>query len=148
MARKQVVFLCLVAVGVVVSLFNDCDVKVKQKITIQTCTLAPENEAKVDGSCPMEDFVVPIQVCKDVTTTICNQAIVRRGITIYPNGTHCLSIPAHIQHCVTSYEKHSFDGVASRRRGVEEGNTCVVERATCEDVEVEVPKEVECNHVF
>ena len=146
MARKQVVILCLVAVGVVASLLNDCDVKVKQDITIQTCTLAPKNEAKVDGNCPMGDFVIPSQVCKDVTNTICNQAIVRRGITIYPNGTHCLSFDT--QHCETSYEKHSFDGVAFRRRGVEEGNTCVVERATCESVEVEVPKEVECNHVF
>ena len=148
MARKQVVFLCLVAVGVVVSLFNDCDVKVKQKITIQNCTVAPENEAKVDGSCPIEDFVVPIQVCKDVTTIICNQAIVRRGITIYPNGTHCLSIPAHTQHCVTSYEKHSFDGVEVRRQADGDEDTCEIEKATCVDDGVVAPQNVECNYVF
>ena len=145
MARKQVVFLCLVTVGLVASLFNGCDVEVKQTITVQTCTLAPETVDKVDGYCPMRDFVIRVPVCKDVTTTICNQDIVR-GITIYPNGTHCMSFDT--QHCETSYEKHSFDGVASRRRGVEDEDTCVIERATCVDEQVEVPKEVKCNHVF
>ena len=145
MARKQVVFSCLVTVGVVASLFNGCDVEVKQNITIQICTLAPENVEKVDGYCPMRDFVIRIPVCKDVTTTICNQDIVR-GITIYPNGTRCMSFDT--QHCVASYENHSFDGVAFRRRGVEDGDTCVNERATYVNDDVEAPKEVKCSHVF
>ena len=140
MARKQVVFLCLVTVGLVASLYDDCDVVAEQNIAIQTCTTANQTVSKVNGYCPMSDIVIEVPVCEDVEIKVCPQ-VVERDLE-----AHCTSFTT--QHCVKSYEKHSFDGVASRRRGVEEGNTCVVERATCEDVEVEVPKEVECNHVF
>ena len=139
MSRKQVVFLLLVTVGLVVSRFDDCDVEANQTIAIQTCTLAPQNVSKINGHCPMRDYVIAIPVCKDVKITGCLQIL---PIT----EAHCMTFDT--QHCVTSYEKHSYDGVETRRRDVDDEDTCEIEKATCDDGNVTAPQQVTCHYIF
>ena len=134
MAKKQVVFLCLVTVGLVASNFNGCDVVANQTIAFQNCTLGPQEVPKVNGYCPMSDYVIPIPVCEDVHVKFCHQVVAR------DLEENCMTHTT--QHCVTSYEKHSF-AVEVRRREVE-GN-CTIEKATCSDNSVVAPQNVTCN---
>ena len=134
MSRKQVVFLLLVTVGLVVSRFDDCDVEANQTIAIQTCTLAPQNVPKVNGYCPTSDYVLPIAVCEDVDIKVCHEVATR------DLETNCITFST--PHCVTSYEKHS-GGVEVRRRSVD--GSCEVKKATCVDGGVVAPKNVTCN---
>ena len=135
MAKKQVVFLCLVTVGLVASNFNGCDVVANQTIAFQNCTLEPHEVPKVDGYCPMSDYVIPIPVCDDVHVKFCHQVVTR------DLEENCMTHT--IQHCVTSYEKHSVAGVEVRRRSA--NDKCKIEKATCNDNSVVVPQNVTYN---
>ena len=136
MARKQVVFLYLVTVGLVASLYDDCDVVAEQNIAIQTCTTANQTVSKVNGYCPMSDIVIEVPVCEDVEIKVCPQ-VVERDLE-----AHCTSFTT--QHCVKSYEKHSFD-VEVRRRAVDDEDTCTIKKATCNGGGVVAPQNVICN---
>ena len=135
MARKQVVFLCLVTVGLVASDFNGCDVVANQTIAFQNCTLGTEEVDKVNGYCPMGDHVIPVPVCEDVHIKYCHHVVAR------DLEEDCMTHTS--QHCVTIYEKHSFGGVEVRRRAT--GDKCEIEKATCNDNSVVVPQNVTCN---
>ena len=135
MAKKQVVFLCLVSVGLVASIFDNCDWVANQTIPIQTCTTANKNVSKVDGYCPMSDHVIEIAVCEDVEVKVCHQ-VVERDLE-----GNCITFPA--QHCVNSYEKHSVPIVEVRRRAADD--TCEIQKATCVDGGIVAPQNVTCN---
>ena len=135
MGRKQIVFLFLVTVGLVASDFDGCDVVANQTIAIKTCTFATQNVSKVNDYCPMSDYVTEIAVCEDVEVKVCHHVVEREL------EGNCMTFPT--QHCVTSYEKHSFDGVEVRRRSADD--TCEIKKATCNDGGVVAPKNVECN---
>ena len=138
MGEKQVVFLCLVTVGLVASLFDDCDVVEHQIIAIQNCTTALQNVSKVDGNCPMSEFVIEIAVCEDVQIQVCHQ-VAERDLE-----ANCMTFPT--QHCVTSYETSSVPTVEVRRRAAED--TCEIKKATCVNGGVVAPQNVTCNYVF
>merc|ERR1712076_158012 len=86
----------------------------------------------------MSDHVIPVPVCEDVEIKFCHE-VVERDLE-----KDCMTHTT--QHCVSSYEKDSFGGVEVRSRAT--GDTCEIEKATCNGNSVGVPKIVKCNQLF
>ena len=139
MAGKQVIFLCLASLSLVVSVSGDCSVEETQEVYIEsTCELEDQTVQKVNGRCPMEEALIKgTPVCHEVETKNC---------ILFMGNERCFpSFPREV--CIDTYEILSME-MPPIRRATRGTDTCNTKVAVCGAKTTTEPKKEKCTASF